>query len=158
MDQKSLVILDAGGGTAIRSPTGGRGKIKVGVEETAGSLTIYESLRPAGDPGGPLLHKHLFDEAFYVLEGEYMFQVGERLVKASTGAFVYIPGGTIHTFRHSGDGDGRMLTVCSPGGIEAMFMAPDADTRAAAERKLGKTSAPLWHLVRTNVRPPGAQG
>lgn len=64
-------------------------------------------------------------------------QVGERLVKASTGAFVYIPAGTIHTFRHSGDGDGRMLTVCSPGGIEAVFMAPDAETKAAAERKLG---------------------
>jgi hypothetical protein len=29
------------------------------------------------------------------------------------------------------------MTVCSPGGIEAMFMAPDAETRAAAERKLG---------------------
>jgi hypothetical protein len=50
---------------------------------------------------------------------------------------VYIPGGTIHTFRHSGHADGRMLTICSPGGIEAMFMAPDAETRAAAERKLG---------------------
>jgi len=137
MDRKSLVVLDAGGGTAIRSPTGGHGKIKAGVEHTAGSLTIYESLRPAGDAGGPLLHKHLFDEAFYVLEGEYTFQVDERLVRASTGAFVYIPGGTIHTFRHSGDGDGRMLTVCSPGGIEAMFIAPDAETRAAAERKLG---------------------
>jgi mannose-6-phosphate isomerase-like protein (cupin superfamily) len=137
MNQKSLMILDAGGGMAIRSPTGGHGRIKVGVEDTAGSLTIYESLRPAGDPGGPMLHKHLFDEAFYVLEGEYTFQVGERLVKASTGTFVYIPGGTIHTFRHSGAGDGRMLTVCSPGGIEAMFIAPDAETRAAAERELG---------------------
>jgi hypothetical protein len=48
MDRKSLVILDAGGGTAIQSPTGGRGKMKVGVEDTAGSLTIYEaSDRPA---------------------------------------------------------------------------------------------------------------
>lgn len=137
MDRKSLVILDAGGGTAVRSPTGGRGTIKAGVEDTAGSLTIYESLRPTGDTGGPQLHKHSFDEAFYVLEGEYTFQVGKRQVKASTGAFVYIPGGTIHTFRHSGDGDGRMLTVCSPGGIEAIFMAPDAEARAAAERKLG---------------------
>src|SRR5260370_33604658 len=71
------------------------------------------------------------------MEGGSTFRWGERLVKASTGAFVYIPGGTIHTFRHSGDGDGRMLTVCSPGGLEAMFMAPDAEARAAAERKLG---------------------
>src|SRR5258708_35444422 len=69
MDRKSLVILDAGGGTAIRSPTGGHGKIKVGAEDTAGTLTIYESLRPAGDAGGPLLHKHLFDEAFTCWRG-----------------------------------------------------------------------------------------
>src|SRR5258708_28153102 len=124
MDRKSLVILDAGGGTAMRSPTGGNGKIKVGAEDTAGTLTIYESLRPAGDDGGPLLHKHLFDEAFYVLEGEYTFQVGERRVKASTGAFVYIPGGTVHTFRHSRHGHGRMLTASSPGGIDAMFVVP----------------------------------
>src|SRR5258708_13500442 len=131
MDRKSLVILEAGGGTAIQSPTGGRGKIKVGVEDTAGSLTIYESLRPAGDPGGPQHHKHLFDEAFYVLEGEYTFQVGERLVKASTGAFVFIPGGTIHTFRHRCDGGGRMLTAVSPGGLEGMSMVPDLEARPA---------------------------
>src|SRR5258708_5723469 len=137
MDRKSLVILDAGGGTAIRSPTGGHGEIKVGAEDTAGTLTIYQSLRPARGAGGPLLPKHLFDEAFYVLGGGYTVHVGERPGKASTGAFVYITGGTVHTFRHSGDGDGRMLTVCSPGGIEAMFMAPDSETRAAAERKLG---------------------
>ncbi len=39
--------------------------------------------------------------------------------------------------RHSGDGEGRMLTVCSPGGIEDLFLAPDAEARAAAERKFG---------------------
>ena len=149
MDRKSLVIHDAGAGTPIRSPTGGRATMKVGVDETAGSLTIFESLRPAGPPpSGPRLHRHEFDEAFYVLEGNYTFQVGERLVKASTGTFVYIPGGMIHTFRHEGQDVGRMLTVCSPGGIEEMFMAPDAEKRAEAERKLGIE----------NVGPPLASG
>jgi mannose-6-phosphate isomerase-like protein (cupin superfamily) len=137
MERKTLAILDPGGGIAIGSPSRGRGTIKVGVEETAGSLSIHESHRTAGWPGGPPLHRHAFDEAFYVLEGEYTFQVGERLVKASTGTFVYIPGGTIHSFRHDGEDAGRMLTVCTPGGIEEMFMAPDAETRAGAERKLG---------------------
>ena len=67
---------------------------------------------------------------------------------ASSGTFVYIPGGTIHTFRHDGEDAGRMLTVSSPGGIEEMFMAPDAETRAAAERKLGVE----------NIGPPLAPG
>ncbi len=30
-----------------------------------------------------------------------------------------------------------MDMVCSPGGVEAIFMAPDAEAAAAAERKLG---------------------
>jgi mannose-6-phosphate isomerase-like protein (cupin superfamily) len=117
MNEKSPVILDPGGGTPFGSQPGAGGRFKVGVENSAGSLTIFESHRQAGDPGGPPLHKHAFDEAFYVLEGDYTIQVGERLVKASTGAFVYVPGGTIHTLRHGGEGEGRMLTVYSPGGI-----------------------------------------
>jgi len=92
MDRESLVILDAGGGTAIQSPTGPA----IRVDRCSTSTCLI--------------------------------------------AFVYIPGGTIHTVRHSGHGDGRMLTVSSPGGIEAMFMAPDAETSAAAERKLGAES------------------
>src|SRR5260370_17544688 len=91
----------------------------------------------AGEAGGPGSSKHALDEAFDVIEGDYTIQVGERLVKASTGAFVYVPGGTIHTLRHSGDGEGRMLTVCSPGGIEDLFQAPDAEVRAAAATKGG---------------------
>lgn len=137
MNEKNAVVLEPGDGTPFGSQAGAGGRFKVGVENSAGSLTIFESHRPAGDPGGPALHKHAFDEAFYVLEGDYTIQVGERLVKASTGAFVYVPGGTIHTLRHSGDGQGRMLTVCSPGGIEDLFLATDAEARAAAERKLG---------------------
>src|SRR5260370_38956390 len=137
MNEKSPVILDPGGGTPFGSPSGAGGRFKVGVENSAGSLTIFESHRPAGDPGGPALHKHAFDEGFCVLEGDYTIQVGERLVKASTGAFVYVPGGTIPPLRHDGDGGGRMLAVCSPGGIEDLFLAPDAEARAAPASKLG---------------------
>ncbi len=137
MDRKSLVFLDAGGGTPFGFPTGAGGHFKVVLGDTAGSLTIFESRRPAGNPGGPALHKHQFDEAFYVLEGEYTFQVGDRLVKASTGAFVYVPSGTVHALHHDGESDGRMLTICSPGGIEEIFLASDSEARAEAERKLG---------------------
>src|SRR5260370_36290886 len=145
MNEKNPVVLEPGGGAQFGSPTGAGGRFKVGVENSAGSLTIFESHRPAGDPGGPALHKHAFDEALYVLEGDYTIQGGERLVTASTGAFVYVPGGTIHTLSHSGQGGGRMLTVCSPGGIEDPFLAPDAEARpaCAAQRAAAASGPPL---------------
>src|SRR5260370_166338 len=101
MNEKNPVVLEPGGVAPFGSPTGAGGRFKVGVEDSAGSLTIFESHRPAGDPGGPALHKHAFDEAFYVIEGDYTIQVVERLVPASTGAFFYVPGRTIHTLPHS---------------------------------------------------------
>jgi mannose-6-phosphate isomerase-like protein (cupin superfamily) len=95
--------------------------LKLGADDTAGAASIYESLRPAGDLGGPPLHRHAFDEAFYVLEGEYVFNVQDRTIAASVGSFLYVPAGTTHAIRHAGDGTGRMLTICHPGGIEEIF-------------------------------------
>jgi hypothetical protein len=46
-----------------------------------------------------------------------------------------------------------MLAVCSPGGIEEMFMAPDADTKAAAERKLGAENVGPWPPAPEHDRP-----
>src|SRR5260370_42452532 len=53
MDRKTLVILDPGGGIAIGSPTGGRGTVKVGVEETAGALRAPKTHPTPRAPGGP---------------------------------------------------------------------------------------------------------
>jgi quercetin dioxygenase-like cupin family protein len=46
------------------------------------------------------LHKHDDIESFYVLEGEVSFYLGDKPgMRAVTGTFVHIPGGTIHGFR-----------------------------------------------------------
>ncbi|WP_150452209.1 cupin domain-containing protein [Arenibacter lacus] len=46
------------------------------------------------------LHKHDDMECFYILEGEVMFYFGvEPGTEARAGAFVHIPGNTIHGFR-----------------------------------------------------------
>jgi mannose-6-phosphate isomerase-like protein (cupin superfamily) len=90
-----------------------------------------------GDVGGPPLHRHDFDEAFYVLEGEYVIKIEERLINAGVGSFVYIPGGTIHALRHTGSGRGRLLTMCHPAGIEEIFAATSAEERATIDKKYG---------------------
>jgi quercetin dioxygenase-like cupin family protein len=52
--------------------------------QSDGELSVID--RPVGaDFGGPPLHHHAFDEAFYVLEGEMTFQLGDELRTASAG-------------------------------------------------------------------------
>ena len=43
-------------------------------DETGGYLSVTEIVVPPHSAGPPL-HKHDFDEAFYMLEGELIFQV-----------------------------------------------------------------------------------
>ena len=47
-------------------------------EESGGAVSMIENRVPAGWEGPPL-HHHEFDEAFYVLEGELTFQLGDEL-------------------------------------------------------------------------------
>ena len=47
-------------------------RVLVRSEESSGRTGIVESVMPPG-VAGPPLHKHDFDEAFYVLEGELTF-------------------------------------------------------------------------------------
>jgi mannose-6-phosphate isomerase-like protein (cupin superfamily) len=75
------VVLGHGEGRKIgERPTGGGVTLKLGADDTAGAASIYESLRLAGDLGGPPMHRHAFDEAFYVLEGDYVFNVEGRTI------------------------------------------------------------------------------
>lgn len=71
----------------------------------------------AAEPGGSgsSVHIHrLTDEAFYVLEGTFGFQVGEETVKGSAGTFVFVPKGTVHAFWNQGPSPARMLLTISP--------------------------------------------
>jgi mannose-6-phosphate isomerase-like protein (cupin superfamily) len=90
---------------------------------------------PPGAPGPPL-HVHDFDEAFYVLEGEVTFQVGEELATAGAGELAFAPGGTPHTLANRSGQPARFLVVCTPAGFEREF------ARRAARR--AGTEPPEW--------------
>jgi hypothetical protein len=57
------------------------------------------------------------DEAFYVLEGTFGFQLGEHTVEGSAGTFVSAPKGTKHAFWNQGATPARMLVTMSPPGF-----------------------------------------
>ena len=61
---------------------------------------------------------HGEDDAFYILEGEMIFEFGEREVTAGPGTFVLAPPGVEHGFRNDGDVPVRMLNIHAPGGFD----------------------------------------
>jgi mannose-6-phosphate isomerase-like protein (cupin superfamily) len=100
-------------------------------EETAGRVAAVENVVPAGW-AGPQLHHHAFDEAFYVLDGELTFQLGDALATAAAGTFAFAPGGVEHTLANLGATEGRYLLLITLGGFERYF-DPGAGTAPIPE-------------------------
>jgi uncharacterized cupin superfamily protein len=89
-------------------------------EESDGVVSIVDNTVPANWPG-PFLHKHDFDEAFYVLEGELTFQVEDAVITKRAGELAFAPRGVAHTLANHSDGRARYLLVCTPAGFERYF-------------------------------------
>ena len=88
----------------------------------------YEIFRQAGPEGsGPPPHRHAWDEAFYVIDGEVMFGVdAEQDLVAKAGTLVHVPGGSTHWFRF-GSGGGVMISMTSREGASAFFTEVDRE-------------------------------
>jgi quercetin dioxygenase-like cupin family protein len=88
-------------------------------EETGGSIGLFEGISPPGD--GPPRHIHYgSDELFYILEGDFLFLVGERQESVSVGTYVFVPRGTVHAYKAVGTERGRLLMAFTPGGPERL--------------------------------------
>jgi putative tryptophan/tyrosine transport system substrate-binding protein len=138
-EPQGFVVLP---GTAPRflGPVGGEAntaEILATREQTGGAFGVWRYTSPLG--GGPPLHIHRTeDEFFYVLSGEFNFQLGDCIKSAPTGSFVFIPKGGVHTFQHVGPGPGVLLGVVTPGGFEGLFKdipGADGDTVKALFKK-----------------------
>lgn len=100
---------------------GGLVTTKVTGEETGGLYSIVEVLEPHG-AAAPLHVHHNEDEAFYILEGEMTFYVGEETYKAGSGSFVFGPKDVPHTYIVD-SGPAKLLFVLSPAGFEGFIEA-----------------------------------
>ncbi len=94
---------------------------KVSTEETKGELFIIE--HSARQKGGPPRHIHPHqDEWFYVLEGEFLFEVGTDRITLRHGDSVLAPRSIPHACAFVGTGGGRMLISYTPAGkMEGFF-------------------------------------
>jgi mannose-6-phosphate isomerase-like protein (cupin superfamily) len=99
-------------------------------DRTGGVLGFFrQTIAPKS---GPPTHLHEMEAEFcYVVSGQFNFKLGERIVSAPAGAFVFIPRITPHTFQNIGTEPGVLLFGVAPGGFEMMFaerQGVDADT------------------------------
>jgi quercetin dioxygenase-like cupin family protein len=113
--------------------------IKASRADTGGDLTIVEQVAAPG--AASALHRHPYQEVFYILDGELEFTGlanQERMTfRAATGSTVHAAAGVAHGYRNAGDEPARFLAVMQPAGAEGFFAEVGAwlgeDGRPAAD-------------------------
>ena len=108
-------VRKAGEGVSVWS-LGGRFTAKVASEDSENRFSLVEAL--AFQTTEPPRHvHHREDEAWYVLDGMMTFYVGDDVLEAGPGCFVFAPMGIPHTFTVDVEPT-RVLVFASPGGFE----------------------------------------
>lgn len=108
-------------------------------EESGGGFSLVEYPIPPRALVAPL-HRHANeDEYSYVLEGRMGAQLGDEVVHAEKGDFVFKPREQWHTFWNAGEEPLRILEIISPGGFEHVFKEMADDPEAMA----GETASAL---------------
>lgn len=117
---RALVVADPDS-PALRhlSVAGGSYTILVSGEQTGGRYSLIDMQVPPA--GGPPPHRHDFEEAFTLLEGELEFTFRGRTQTVAAPATVAIPANAPHSFRNLSGRPAHMLCLCSPAGQEEFF-------------------------------------
>ena len=109
--------LPPGEGTSVENPTGGFTTFKAVSDQTGGGLTAIEGVSAPEE--GPPLHVHREqDEFIYTLDGTFRVRLGDDLIEAPPGTFVFIPRNTPHTWQNVGDEPARFVATLMPASVE----------------------------------------
>jgi len=115
--------------------------IKISGTDTENDLAVFEQtgLTPNG---GPPLHIHPHqDEWFYVIEGEYLFQVGNEKYEMKAGDTIFLPRNVQHAFIQLTE-KGKMIVSYLPAGkMEAFFKVTDTWTSPPTKEEIVKVFA-----------------
>jgi mannose-6-phosphate isomerase-like protein (cupin superfamily) len=102
-------------------------------QQTGGCYSVFEDHTPP--LAGPPPHSHPDEEIFYVLEGSYEFVLGDvtQPFRVKPGEVVRVPANVLHCFKNMGTTVGRLLTIISPGNLEAYFREIAAPVKCAED-------------------------
>jgi len=101
---------------------------KVLTEDSGGGLFVME--HTSRKKGGPPCHlHHNEDEWFYVIEGEYILEIGSERFQLKPGDSVLGPREVPHAWAFVGDTPGRMLITFAPANKMEAFFRDNAKRR-----------------------------
>lgn len=102
------------------APVGRLGAIhKVPAYVTDGRVAIVEHTLPPRHLGAPLHRHSREDELSFVLSGHLGVKLGDDVMIAAAGTYVFKPRGQWHTFWNAGEVPLRVMEILSPGGFDA---------------------------------------
>lgn len=119
MAQNEEILLTQGEGESLWV-LGDLYTFKATGKQTNGTFTVIDQIIQPQNGPPPHIH-HREDETFYVLEGKFSFLCGDKQRVLEAGSFIYIPKGTIHTFKNINEQQGRLLVTITPAGLEDFF-------------------------------------
>jgi len=94
--------------------------VRAEAADTNGVCAVLEMHHPVDF--GPPLHVHSCeDEGFFILEGNYLFRLGDSDRTLEPGEFVMAQRGVVHSFRNLGPATGKILVYLTPAGGESYF-------------------------------------
>lgn len=119
-ESKPLIITGPDEGDKL-FVAGSNYRIVIAGYQNNDKLAVIEMNIPPGS--GPVPHEHpLFQESFYVLEGEVEFRTKSGTYTAKKGAMVTIPeGGPVHNFKNLSEETAKLLCMVVPAGLDAFF-------------------------------------
>ncbi len=113
--------------------------VKATTESTGGAYSLLYQISPPGHATPYHLHR-VEDEAFYVLDGEFIFICNGKPLVGGPGTYVFLPRGIPHGIRVSSSAPATMLVLAMPGtGFVGMIQEM---AEPATERVLPQPSEP----------------
>lgn len=112
--------------------------VKISGSDTEGGLAVFEQTSLSQGRGTPLHVHPAQDEVFYVLEGEYYFQVGDEKYRLKVGDSIFLPRKVPHAWTQVAE-KGRMIVMLQPAGkLEDFFVTMAALDHEPSQAEVAK--------------------
>jgi len=104
----------------LESVSKGGTTVRISSSHSDGAYCVCEMTTMPGE--GVSLHVHDRDEEFYyIIEGAYEMEAGDKRFTAVAGSMVVIPRDVPHQFRNAGNVPARALMIFRPGGFDELL-------------------------------------
>lgn len=115
--------------------------IKISGKDTENDIAVFEQTGST-PKGGPPLHIHPNqDEWFYIVEGEYLFQVGDDKYQMKTGDTIFLPRKVKHAFVQLSENGKAIVSYLPAGKMEDFFATTDKWTFPPSKEQIAKVFA-----------------